>query len=282
MKYIRYEYNGDCELGLLNADDLITPLKSLGFDYRSWRQVWQDQIQLPTAEIILDHAHIALTQVQLLAPLPDPSKIICVGLNYKGHADEQQVPYPQTPMLFSKASTAITDCRGAILLPCGNLKADYEVELAVVIGRRGKKIAIDQAMDYVAGFMVVNDVSARRWQKQDKQFFRAKSSDSFFPCGPYIKSVSSIANYRSLRATTHVNDKLVQDALVSDLIHDIPELISFISASITLLPGDIISTGTPAGVGCYRDPPQFLQAGDQVTCAITELGAVRNVVHQEE
>ncbi len=225
---------------------------------------------------------VARSAVRLGAPLADPGKIVCIGLNYKGHATEQNKPWPEKPLLFAKAPSAVSGPEDDIELPAAaDAQVDYEVELAVVIGRRGRRIAAAQAMVHVAGYMVANDVSARRWQKDDGQWFRAKSADTFFPCGPALVTSDEVADPSALRLTTTLAGSVLQDALLSDLIHDIPRLIAYISQDITLEPGDIISTGTPAGVGCYRTPPRFLAAGEMVECAITgacDLGRLRNRV----
>ncbi len=150
-----------------------------------------------------------------------------------------------------------------------------------VIGRRARHVAAGDALTYLAGWCVGNDVSGRKWQKSDGQFFRAKSCDSFFPCGPALVTSDEITDLCALRLTTRIGDELLQDATAADLIHDVPTLIAYISRYMTLEPGDLISTGTPAGVGCYRTPPRFLRAGDTVTCAITgavELGRLVNRV----
>jgi 2-keto-4-pentenoate hydratase/2-oxohepta-3-ene-1,7-dioic acid hydratase in catechol pathway len=224
---------------------------------------------------------IARSTVRLGPPLTDAGKIVCIGLNYKGHATEQNKPWPEQPLLFAKAPSALCGAEDDIVLPAEDAQVDYEVELAVVIGRRGRRIAESQAMIYVAGYLVANDVSARRWQKDDGQWFRAKSADTFFPCGPALVTCDEVEDPGLLRLTTTIAGSVLQDAPLSDLIHDIPRLIAYISRDITLEPGDIISTGTPAGVGCYRSPPRFLAAGDLVECAITgacDLGRLRNRV----
>jgi 2-keto-4-pentenoate hydratase/2-oxohepta-3-ene-1,7-dioic acid hydratase in catechol pathway len=224
---------------------------------------------------------VARSSVRLGPPLTDPGKIVCIGLNYMGHASEQNKPWPEKPLLFAKAPSALCGAEDDIELPAEDAQVDYEVELAVVIGRSGRRIAESQAMAHVAGYLIANDVSARRWQKDDGQWFRAKSSDTFFPCGPALVTSDEVGDPTLLRLTTTIAGSVLQDAPLSDLIHGIPRLIAYISRDITLEPGDIISTGTPAGVGCYRSPPRFLAAGDLVECAIAgpcDLGRLRNRV----
>ncbi|TVR17819.1 MAG: FAA hydrolase family protein [Planctomycetota bacterium] len=223
-----------------------------------------------------------LAGLHLRPPIPDPSKIIGVGLNYRGHADEQNVPYPEQPMLFAIAPSALAGPRDPIILPADAQAVDYEVELVVVIGERCRHVPVEAAMRVVAGYMIGNDVSERRWQKADKQFYRAKSCDTFFPCGPAFVSSDEIADYRQLLLTTSIGEQQLQRALAADLIHDIPALIAYISRYQTLEPGDLITTGTPAGVGCYRHPKRFLQPGEVVTCSIDDLGSLVNPVQREE
>ncbi len=215
---------------------------------------------------------IPLAGVRLGPPVTDPGKVVCIGLNFKGHAAEQDKPWPEQPLLFAKAPTALCGPHDDIVLPSDDCGPDYEVELVVVIGRRARRVTAVEALSYVAGYCVGNDVSARRWQKSDGQFFRAKSCDTFFPCGPALVTPDEIVDLAALRLTTRIagpaGDELLQDATAADLIHDVPALIAYISRFMTLEPGDLISTGTPAGVGCYRTPPRFLAPGDVVTCAI--------------
>jgi 2,4-diketo-3-deoxy-L-fuconate hydrolase len=220
-------------------------------------------------------------KVRLGPPIPQPGKIICIGLNYKGHASEQNKPWPEQPLLFAKAASALCGPDDDIELPAEPCGPDYEVELVVVIGQRGRRISAANAYTHIAGYMIGNDVSARTWQQADGQWFRAKSSDTFFPCGPALVTADEVGDPAALRLTTTIGGMVLQDATVADLIHDLPRLVAYISRDITLEAGDLISTGTPAGVGCYRKPPRFLQPGDLVECAIggpVDLGCLRNRV----
>ena len=216
---------------------------------------------------------LPVSGLRLGPPVTDPGKIICIGLNYRGHATEQNKPWPERPLLFAKAASALAGPADDIVLPAEDCGPDFEVELIAVIGRGGRRIAEAQALDHVAGWMVGNDVSARHWQKADGQWFRAKSCDTFFPCGPALVTADEVADHRSLRLTTTISGEVLQDSLASDLIHGVAALIAYISRDLTLEPGDLISTGTPAGVGCYRTPQRFLTPGDVVECAITGLSA---------
>jgi 2,4-didehydro-3-deoxy-L-rhamnonate hydrolase len=221
---------------------------------------------------------IAAASVRLGPPVTDPQKIICIGLNYKDHAKEQDKPFPDQPLLFCKTANTLAGATEDIRLPRATCAPDYEVELAVVIGRRARGVSRDKAMEHVAGFMVGDDVSARLWQRNDVQWYRAKSADGFYPCGPALVTADEVPEIAKLRLTTKVNGELRQDASADLLIHDVPALIAYISRDITLEPGDVISTGTPAGVGCFRKPPAFLAPNDVVECAISGLGGLRNRV----
>lgn len=222
---------------------------------------------------------VPMSQVKLRTPVPHPGKIVAVGLNYRDHSMEagaKQVP--TTPILFAKFNTSISGPEDPIVIPDGDKQVDYEAELAVVIGRRGKRIAASDAFDYVAGYMPLNDVSARTWQFADKQWVRGKSCDTFCPIGPYLTTREDIPDPHALAIFARVNGETLQSSNTSKMIFRVPELIEFISESITLEPGDIIATGTPEGVGVFRKPPIFLKPGDIVEIEIERLGVLRNPV----
>ena len=219
-----------------------------------------------------------LSEATLLAPIPQPGKIIAVGLNYRDHAIETKLEIPTTPVIFAKFPTSITGPNAAVVLPGDDPQADYEAELGVVIGRRTKSVSETEAMDSVAGYLPLNDVSARRWQFSDKQWVRGKSPDTFCPIGPWLTTRDSVPDPHSLFIRMRVNGVVMQNSNTSNLIFKIPTLIQFISASITLEPGDIIATGTPDGVGVFRKPPVFLKSGDVMEVDIEGLGVLRNPV----
>ncbi len=219
-----------------------------------------------------------LANVHLMAPILQPGKIVAIGLNYRDHCVEQGIEPPTRPLIFAKFPTSITGPYDPIVLPSDDAQVDYEAELAVVIGRQAKQVSAHQAMDFVAGYMVLNDVSARRWQFSDRQWVRGKSCDTFCPVGPWLTTGDEVADPHALHISTRVNGQLLQNSNTSNLIFRIPELIEFITASIRLEPGDIIATGTPVGVGCFRQPPIFLNAGDMVEIEIEGLGTLRNPV----
>lgn len=220
-------------------------------------------------------------------------KIVCVGLNYRDHAAEGGREAPSQPLLFAKFPSAIVADGEPIVRPEGTDALDLEVELGVVIGRTARRVTRTDAMDHVAGYVVVNDVSARDWQgvpaalgpdeKGDGQWLRAKSSDTFLPMGPVFVTkdeldLSTGLRLRSWRITPVAEEHLMQDGTTADMIWDVPALIEFISAAITLEPGDVIATGTPSGVGVFRDPPVFLEPGDRVRCEVAGIGSVENPI----
>jgi 2-keto-4-pentenoate hydratase/2-oxohepta-3-ene-1,7-dioic acid hydratase in catechol pathway len=231
-----------------------------------------------------------LDPVQLLAPLPSPRRnIFCVGKNYREHVVEfgrsgydspdRSEAMPQHPVLFSKATTAVNGPYSDIDPHHGvTAELDYEAELAVIVGRGGRRIPRDEAFDHVWGYTIINDVTARDLQRAHKQWLLGKSLDTHCPMGPYAVTADEVPDVTALLVESFVNGERRQSAPVKDLIFDIPDLIATLSAGITLLPGDIIATGTPAGVGIGFDPPRFLSSGDVVEVAITGLGAQRNRV----
>jgi 2-keto-4-pentenoate hydratase/2-oxohepta-3-ene-1,7-dioic acid hydratase in catechol pathway len=222
-----------------------------------------------------------------------PTKIVCVGLNYRDHAAEGGRDAPARPLLFGKFSNAIVGDGDPVVRPEGTHALDLEVELGVIIGRRARRVTRAGAMDHVAGYVVVNDISARDWQgnpqalregeKGDGQWLRAKGSDTFLPVGSVLVSADDLdpaagLRLRSWRIDGRGTEQLMQDGSTADMIHDVPALVAFISAVITLEPGDVIATGTPSGVGVFRDPPVFLEPGDSVRCEIAGIGSVENPI----
>jgi 2-keto-4-pentenoate hydratase/2-oxohepta-3-ene-1,7-dioic acid hydratase in catechol pathway len=222
---------------------------------------------------------LALGEVRLGAPVPRPGKIIAVGLNYRDHLMESGAKEaPTSPLIFAKFTTSICGPDDVIVLPASDAKVDYEAELGVVIGKRGKAIAAQKAYEYVAGYMPLNDVSARAWQFADKQWVRGKSCDTFCPTGPYLVTRDEVPEPHNLAIQTRVSGTVLQNSNTAKMIFHIPQLIEYISASITLEPGDIIATGTPEGVGAFREPPIYLKAGDEVEVEIEKLGVLKNPV----
>lgn len=220
----------------------------------------------------------SLAAVRLRAPLPTPTKILCIGQNYRDHVLEQNAKMPEKPIIFAKFTTTVIGPGDAIIYPTTTQQLDYEAELVVVIGKTAKHVAREQAYDYVAGYMAGQDVTARDLQHGDGQWVRGKSQDTFAPLGPYLVTRDEVPDPQALDIKLWVNGETRQDSNTRNLIFDVPTLIEFISQGITLTPGDLIYTGTPPGVGAYRKPPAFLQVGDEVTVEVERLGRLTNTV----
>lgn len=225
-----------------------------------------------------DGGVISFEDAVLGPPVPDPEKIVCLGLNYREHAEESGMEEPPAPVLFAKFRNSLVGPGAPVVLPRASEKVDYEGELAVVIGRRCKEVSQDEALDYVAGYTVFNDVSARDLQLQTSQWMAGKAVDTFAPCGPAVVTADEVGDPQDLLLATRVNGETVQEASTSQMIFSVRETISFVSRVMTLEPGDIIATGTPSGVGQSRTPPLFLKEGDVVEVEIEKLGTLRNPV----
>ena len=217
-------------------------------------------------------------------PIRDPSKIICVGLNYAGHAKESGMALPKEPVLFFKATSSICGPNDPIVIPKGSVKTDWEVELAVVIGKRAAYVEEAEAMDHVAGYLLHNDVSERAFQlEREGQWVKGKSADTFAPIGPWLVTKEEIGDPQKLDLWLKVNGETVQSSNTSDMVYSVRTLVSYISQFMSLLPGDIISTGTPFGVGMGFDPPRYLRSGDVVELGVEGLGMARQrVIAYEE
>lgn len=283
MKLLRFGEAGEERPGILVNDEILD-VSSFGEDFgekffahdgigrlRSWLE--SKQSQLPRVS----------KNVPLGAPIARPSKIVCVGLNYSKHAAESKMPLPSEPILFFKSTTSFTGPNGDVIIPKNSQKTDWEVELAVVIEKRATYVSEDDAMDFVAGFCVHNDYSERAFQlERNGQWVKGKSADTFAPMGPYLVTKDEVPDYDNLRLWLKLNGKVLQDSNTSDLIFGVPYLVSYISQFMTLLPGDIISTGTPAGVGMGLNPPVYLKPGDVVELGIDGLGAQRQIARAWE
>jgi 2-keto-4-pentenoate hydratase/2-oxohepta-3-ene-1,7-dioic acid hydratase in catechol pathway len=226
---------------------------------------------------------LPLAQMRVLAPILNPEKIICVGLNYRDHAAESGQPVPDEPILFAKFRNSIVGPGAAIRVPsAAAAQVDYEAELAVIIGRPASRVSVANAMQHIAGYACANDVSARDLQTRVSQWLRGKAIDTFLPVGPWIVTADEIPDPQALAIRCSVNGEVLQDSNTREMIFGPAELVSFISQTITLSPGDIISTGTPPGVGSARKPPRYLHPGDSVTVSIERIGELTNPVEDEE
>jgi 2-keto-4-pentenoate hydratase/2-oxohepta-3-ene-1,7-dioic acid hydratase in catechol pathway len=283
MRFVRFGEPGTEIAGLL-VDETVFDISSLlstlysrpgsGWDASFFARLGE----IHSARLFESCPSHELHDVRLGPPVAYPSKVVCVGLNYLDHALEQGKTPPEKPLLFAKAPSCITGPQDSIIKPADTAQLDYEVELAAVIGSVARNVHRESARDYVAGYMVMNDITARDIQKGEKQWFRGKSFDSFAPSGPWLTSPVDAGDIQNAELTLTVNGELRQSSSTAKMIFDVEYLVSYISRSMTLLPGDIISTGTPPGVGVFRDPPLFLSPGDVVEAHVEGLGTLRNVV----
>jgi len=226
----------------------------------------------------LQASAVPLAEVRLGPPIPDPDKILCMGLNYRDHAAESGMDLPEKPVFFTKFRNSLIGPDDEIVVPAASDQIDYEAELAVVIGRRCKDVPVSEALEYVAGAMALNDVSARDLQMEVPQWTMGKAIDTFAPCGPALVLMDEIADLQSLGIRARVNGDTLQDANTSLMVFGVAEAVAFLTRVMTLEPGDIIATGTPAGVGWTREPPVWLRSGDVVEIEIGGIGTLRNPV----
>jgi 2,4-didehydro-3-deoxy-L-rhamnonate hydrolase len=280
MKLFRFGASGNEKPGLIVAGEGRVDVSGFGEDYderffatdgcarlQSWYEAHRERCSRVGADERIGPA------------ICRPSKIVCIGRNYREHAKETGAEVPTEPLLFMKATSALSGPYDDVVLPRGSEKTDWEVELAVVIGKKASYVTRERAMEHVAGFVLHNDYSERAFQRdRGGQWTKGKSADSFAPIGPFVATPDEV-DPRNLRLWLRVSGELMQDATTADLIFDIPTLISYTSEFMTLLPGDVLSTGTPSGVGLGRTPPRFLKPGDVVEYGIDGLGEARqNVV----
>lgn len=270
--------------GVLTPDHRIFSLQPAGFDdtLAIIRGGWAARAAIEAyLRTVNPSASIALESAVLLAPIPRPGKVICVGLNYRDHAEESKMEIPSTPTIFNKFPTSITGPGAPIILPKNSQKPDYEAEFAVVIGQGGRHIPADYWHRHVYGYFCLNDVSARDFQMATSQWLMGKTFDTFAPTGPWLTTADEIEDPHNLDIKLTINGEILQSSNTRHLIFNIPQLIAHLSSVCTLEPGDIISTGTPAGVGFARKPPRWLQPGDEVEVTVTGLGTLKNPVIAE-
>jgi 2-keto-4-pentenoate hydratase/2-oxohepta-3-ene-1,7-dioic acid hydratase in catechol pathway len=289
MRLLTFYGDDTIRIGRLDGDQVVLgggrldPAGHLGEDFEDvlgWRSTDPEE-------------RVPLLELELAPFVPSPFKIVCVGLNYREHAAEGGRAAPDRPLLFAKFANTVIGDGDPIIRPEGTQALDLEVELGVVIGRTAHRVRREAAMDHVAGYVVLNDVSARDWQgnpqalapgqKGDGQWLRAKGSDTFLPMGGVLVTADELdpaagLRLRSWRITPDGTEHPMQDGTTADMIWAVPDLVAYISSVITLDPGDVIATGTPSGVGVFRDPPVFLQPGDRVRCEIEGIGSVENPV----
>jgi 2-keto-4-pentenoate hydratase/2-oxohepta-3-ene-1,7-dioic acid hydratase in catechol pathway len=271
MKIVNFELNGKPSLGVLKGDS-IAPI-SLGLN-----DLLRRASERSLAGLESGPRSFPLREIRLLAPIQCPGKLVCVGRNYAEHARERGGEVPTQPIFFLKSNNTICAPGDAIVIPPVTSHVDYEAEMAVVIGKGGKNIPEGNAYEHVAGYMCMNDVSARDLQNADKQWFRGKSCDTFAPIGPWIVTQDEIPDPHKLRISLTLNGETMQDSNTGNMIFSIPFLVSYLSRTLTWEAGDILSTGTPEGVGGARTPPVFMKPGDSVSVTVEKIGTLTNPI----
>jgi 2-keto-4-pentenoate hydratase/2-oxohepta-3-ene-1,7-dioic acid hydratase in catechol pathway len=283
MRFVTFQRREYTEPGVLRGNE-IASLKPAGFD---------DMLSvIAGGAVAMEKIHLYLQSVPwgdimelekttLRAPIPRPPKIICVGLNYRDHAAESKMEIPSVPTIFAKFPTAVIGPGEEIVLPKNSTKPDYEAEFAFVIGKRGRHIPAADWRNYVFGYTILNDVSARDFQMATSQWMMGKTFDTFAPFGPAIVTADEIPDPHALDISLCINGEQLQHSNTSNLIFNVPTLIEYLSSVFTLEPGDIVSTGTPAGVGFSHKPPRWLRPGDHVIVKVEGLGELRNKVVAE-
>ena len=281
-------YRLDCERLFEPSHRPTNPLSWFDLDGEWLQRASQTAKELVKDEVALERAKangllVSSKDAYWFAPVPRPGKLICIGLNYRDHAAESNMAIPERPVIFSKFPTCVIAPGEPVVIPSTSHQVDYEAELAVVIGRRAKNVKASRAIDYVLGYTAFNDVSARDFQFADGQWQRGKSCDTFAPMGQTIVTTDEITDPHKLSIKLVLNGQTMQDSNTDQLIFGVPELIEFLTESITLEPGDVIATGTPPGVGFARKPPVFLKPGDQMEVLIEGMGGLGNpIVAAEE
>ncbi|MGC4048605.1 MAG: fumarylacetoacetate hydrolase family protein [Paludibaculum sp.] len=284
MRLVTYMSPGEVALAGVVSGDQVVSLQPLGF-----ANVLSVIAGGDAARAAIDgylkslplHAGKPLAKVVLLAPIPRPPKFICVGLNYRDHAAESKMEIPSVPTIFSKFSNSVIGPDAPIILPKNSVKPDYEAEFAFVIGTGGRHIPADSWREHLYGYMCVNDVSARDFQMATSQWLMGKTFDSFAPTGPWLTTADEIDDPHNLDIRMEINGETLQNSNTSNLIFNIPQLIEYLSSVFTLESGDIVTTGTPAGVGFGHKPPRWLKAGDETVVTVQGLGSLRNPVVAE-
>ncbi len=284
MRLVTFELAGQARPGILSDTETVLDLSSIGFS--SLLQFIESGPEARAkAETLADRspasARHGLKDVKLLAPIPRPRKLICVGLNYRDHAAETGTPIPSVPTIFNKFPTAVIGPGENIVLPKVSKAPDYEAEFAFVIGQSGRHIDAQSWANHVFGYTIVNDVSARDYQRATSQWLMGKTFDTFAPMGPCIVTADMIPDPHDLDIQLEIGGEILQDSNTRELIFKIPDLIAFLSSVFTLEPGDIVSTGTPAGVGFARKPPRYLHPGEEVIVRIPAIGELRNLTVAE-
>lgn len=285
MKLAAFSFQSEQHIGVIQGENAIS-LNLLGenlFPKCLKTFIEKSDELLPLAGKLIEqnencYAVFPVSDVKILAPIPFPEKIICVGLNYIDHCRETGMEPPASPVIFSKYANAIVGHNDAVEIPINSNEVDFEAELAVVIGKEAKRISEEEAEEYVFGYTIMNDISARDLQFKDGQWSRGKTADTFAPTGPLIVTKEEAGDPHNLAISLELNGEVMQDSNTSNLIFSVPQIISFLSQSMTLKPGDIIATGTPPGVGMGRTPKVWLKDGDRMSITIENIGTLSNYV----
>ncbi|WP_064197676.1 MULTISPECIES: fumarylacetoacetate hydrolase family protein [Emticicia] len=274
MKLFRFGEPTDEKTGVILSDGKKIDVSAFGEDYNENFFMSEGISRLNTwLESNADSCPVVGDDVRLASCIARPSKIICIGLNYAKHAAESGMAVPTEPVVFFKATTALCGPNDDVIIPKNSVKTDWEVELAFVIGKKASYVEKEDAMNYIAGYCLHNDYSEREFQlERGGQWVKGKSCDTFAPLGPFMATTDEIPNPHDLRLWLSLNGEMLQDSNTDDMIFDIPTILSYLSQFMTLLPGDVISTGTPAGVGLGLKPQRYLVAGDIVELGIDNLG----------
>jgi 2-keto-4-pentenoate hydratase/2-oxohepta-3-ene-1,7-dioic acid hydratase in catechol pathway len=280
MRFVTFAVDGKPRPGVLSGQT-VSDLSTAGFASLLDFIESGSEGRAKAEKLAASGGGYSLDSVKLLAPIPKPRKLICVGLNYSDHAAETNSEIPSVPTIFNKFATAVIAAGDNIVLPKVSKSPDYEAEFAFVIGRGGRNIAGADWPKHVFGYTIVNDVSARDYQRATTQWLMGKTFDTFAPLGPWIVSADEIADPHNLDIQLEIGGERLQNSNTRELIFKIPDLIAYLSSVFTLEPGDIVSTGTPAGVGVARKPPRFLRPGDDVVVRIQSIGELRNPVVAE-
>ena len=283
MRLVTFEDDGERRLGARRGENIVDLCRVDPVLPSNVRRLFEaGPAALRAARKALDGAEDAIDAqaVRIVAPISDPEKVICIGLNYADHASETRMAVPFEPIIFAKYASAIVGPGDAIVLPATSQKVDYEAELIAVIGTGGRNIPESQALDHVAGYTVGNDVGARDYQleKPGGQWLMGKTFDTFAPIGPDVVTADEVPDPHRLRVRCILNGTTMQDACTDQLIFGVDKLVAYLSHVVTLVPGDLIFTGTPPGVGMARTPPVWLRSGDRVTCEVDGVGRLENPV----
>lgn len=285
MKFAIFTAQTKQHLGVVQGDDIVS-LTTLDADtFPACLKTFianHEDLRERAVQLLEQHGNeqavFKLSDVEILTPIPQPEKIICVGLNYIDHCRETGMEPPESPVIFPKYANTIIGHNDAIEIPVNSSEVDFEAELAIVIGKEAKRVTEEDANDYVFGYTILNDISARDQQFADGQWTRGKTADTFAPIGPVVVTQDEVGDPHKLAISLELNGEMMQDSNTDNLIFTVPKIISFLSQSMTLKPGDIIATGTPPGVGMGRTPKVWLKDGDVMSVHIEKVGTLTNTV----